>query len=189
MKLGIVGLPNAGKSMLFEALTRSMPTQNLSRGESRIGTIRVPDARVDFLSDLYRPKKTIYTQVEYLLPIAKGNSKEKDQNPWNLALDGTFIVRDYEINKDREPELYEEAKKIQRGDLSGVIRTPDSFHIIKLKEFSPEKRPTFEEAKGYLEGRLKVKAERKRLEEWKAELEKEATIEIIETPGGSIKTE
>jgi len=83
MKLGIVGLPNAGKSMLFEALTRSMPTQNLSRRESRIGTIRVPDARVDFLSGLYLPKKTIYAQVEYLLPVVKGDSKEKDQNPWN----------------------------------------------------------------------------------------------------------
>ncbi len=83
MKLGIVGLPGAGKSMLFEALTKSMPIQNLSRGESRIGTIRVPDARVEFLSDLYRPKKTIYAQVEYLLPNVKGNSKEKDQNPWN----------------------------------------------------------------------------------------------------------
>jgi len=67
MKLGIVGCPGAGKTTVFEALTRSTSTA-AGKTETRIGTLQVPDDRVDALSRMYRPRKTIYAQIEYLLP-------------------------------------------------------------------------------------------------------------------------
>ena len=49
MRLGIIGLPGSGKSTVFDALTQSAADGG-HRGEDRIGTIRVPDARVEVLS-------------------------------------------------------------------------------------------------------------------------------------------
>lgn len=84
MKLGIIGLPGAGKATIFEALTRIQADDGSHRGENRIGTIRVPDERIDFLSKLYKPKKTSYAQVEYLLPAARAFQKEqkKEEPAW-----------------------------------------------------------------------------------------------------------
>ncbi len=75
MKLGIIGLPLAGKATIFEALAGARgegPQQKGGRSDQRIGTVRVADERVDYLSSLYRPKKTTYARVEYLLPSSAG---------------------------------------------------------------------------------------------------------------------
>ena len=76
MKLGIIGLPQSGKSTVFEALTKS--TSDMThKGENRISTIRVPDSRIDILSEMYGPQKTIYAQVEYFLPGSGGAIKTR----------------------------------------------------------------------------------------------------------------
>jgi hypothetical protein len=74
MRLGIVGLPGAGKSTAFEALTRT-PIEPAKKAEPNIGTVSVPDPRVDALSGMYRPKKTTRAQVQYFLP-GRGGDKE-----------------------------------------------------------------------------------------------------------------
>jgi len=56
MKLGIVGLPQSGKSTIFEALTKNA-IEIGSKSKDHIAAVRVPDGRVDFLSDMYKPKK------------------------------------------------------------------------------------------------------------------------------------
>jgi len=83
MKLGIVGLPQSGKSIVFEALTKNT-IEIGNKSKDHIAAVRVPDGRVDFLSDMYKPKKTIYAQVEYFLPGIGTQSKDKnkEQNIW-----------------------------------------------------------------------------------------------------------
>ncbi|MBO9309459.1 MAG: redox-regulated ATPase YchF [Chloroflexi bacterium] len=69
MRLGIVGLPNSGKTTIFNALTRSnRPTGAVSSGKLEVFTavVPVPDQRIDQLSALYRPKKTIYATITYI---------------------------------------------------------------------------------------------------------------------------
>ncbi|MDZ4765392.1 MAG: redox-regulated ATPase YchF [Chloroflexota bacterium] len=69
MKLGIIGLPNSGKTTLFNALTRqNLPTGAATSGQFEIHTavVPVPDARVDRMKAMYNPKKTTYTQVTYV---------------------------------------------------------------------------------------------------------------------------
>ena len=85
MKLGIIGLPSAGKSTLFDALTKQISGTE-KRGEDRIATVQVPDDRVAALSRMFKPQKTIYARVEYFLP---GLKKEHpgDPGPWNSARD------------------------------------------------------------------------------------------------------
>ena len=69
MKLGIIGLPNSGKTTLFNALTRStLPTGAATSGQFEVHTavVPVPDGRVDQLKAMYNPKKTTYTQMTYV---------------------------------------------------------------------------------------------------------------------------
>ena len=88
MKLGIAGLPQSGKSTIFAALTGARGGEEFygsSRAETKIATITVLDERVDFLSRLYKPKKTTYTKIEYLLPskIPAASQARSDGGTWN----------------------------------------------------------------------------------------------------------
>jgi len=69
MKLGIIGLPQSGKTTVFNALTRgNAPTGAMLGGgrfEVHTAVVPVPDPRVDKLSAIFKPHKTIYAQVTY----------------------------------------------------------------------------------------------------------------------------
>lgn len=84
MKLGIIGLEGAGKTTLFEALTGNQQTE-AHKSEPRIAVVKVPDSRVDLLSEIYNPRKTIFAQVDYLLPVRTGG--KRDQNAWVAVRD------------------------------------------------------------------------------------------------------
>jgi ribosome-binding ATPase len=67
MKLGIIGLPQSGKTTIFNALTRGDTPTTASAGRIEVHTavVDVPDPRVDKLSGMFNPKKTIYAKVTY----------------------------------------------------------------------------------------------------------------------------
>src|SRR5512136_2096112 len=67
MKLGIIGLTQSGKTTVFNALTRgNLPvTTSGGRIEVHTGIVDVPDIRVDRLSAMFKPRKTIYAKVTY----------------------------------------------------------------------------------------------------------------------------
>ncbi len=83
MKLGIIGLDSSGKTTIFEALTRSAGGVG-QKTESRVGTIAVPDNRLNALSRIFSPQKTIFAQVEYFLPGIADQQKEKGRDPLRL---------------------------------------------------------------------------------------------------------
>jgi len=66
MKIGLIGLNQTGKTTLFRLLTGKDDNESSSggKGSANIGTCMVPDERIDFLTDMYDPKKTIYAQIE-----------------------------------------------------------------------------------------------------------------------------
>lgn len=67
MKLGIIGLPQSGKTTLFNAITRGNAPTTASAGRIEVhqAVVDVPDPRVDTLSKMFNPKKTIYAKVTY----------------------------------------------------------------------------------------------------------------------------
>lgn len=80
MKLGIVGLPNVGKSTLFNAITRAgaaVANYPFCTIEPNVGVVSVPDKRLDFLSDLYHPEKYTPAVIEFvdIAGLVKGASK------------------------------------------------------------------------------------------------------------------
>jgi ribosome-binding ATPase YchF (GTP1/OBG family) len=69
MKIGIVGLPNVGKSTLFNAITRAgaeVANYPFCTIEPNVGIVAVPDPRVDFLAGHYHTKSKIYSTVKFV---------------------------------------------------------------------------------------------------------------------------
>ena len=80
MKLGIVGLPNVGKSTLFNAITNAgaeSANYPFCTIDPNVGVVAVPDSRLEWLSDFYKPKKTTPAVIEFvdIAGLVKGASK------------------------------------------------------------------------------------------------------------------
>ncbi len=95
MKIGIIGLPKSGKTTIFNSLTRqNAAVSSFATGKTgpNIGIAKVPDPRVAVLSDMFKPKKTTYSTVEYIdmVGFSVGLSKDAD------AQKGLLPIKDVE---------------------------------------------------------------------------------------------
>ena len=76
MKIGLVGFAGSGKTTVFNAMT-GMHVPVGFGGEIRLGAVRVPDARIDALSRIFSPKKTIYAEITFCdIPGEHGAEKK-----------------------------------------------------------------------------------------------------------------
>jgi GTP-binding protein YchF len=81
MKLGIIGLPQSGKTTVFNALTRGNQPTGAAMGRMEVHTavVDVPDERVDRLTSMFNPKKTIYAKVTYADIAGLGSASDKGE--------------------------------------------------------------------------------------------------------------
>jgi hypothetical protein len=124
MRLGIIGLPNSGKTTIFNALTRqNLPTGAATSGQFEVHTavVNVPDPRVDKLSAMYNPRKTIYTNITYAdiggldKGISAGGLKGQFRNELAQADGFVHVVRAFaddtvphpyvDVNPQRDVEI------------------------------------------------------------------------------------
>ncbi len=80
MKIGIVGLPNVGKSTMFNAITQAgaeCANYPFCTIEPNVGVVPVPDERLDVLTEMYKPEKTTHAIIEFvdIAGLVKGASK------------------------------------------------------------------------------------------------------------------
>ncbi len=120
MKIGIIGLPQGGKSTIFAALTgaRGAEGDHASRKDLRIAAVTVFDDRIDFLSRMYQPKKTTYAKIEYLLPpeTGPGGGAGSEGAAWNQirTCDALLhVVRNFEGTLGTPPTPEPDFKKLE----------------------------------------------------------------------------
>ncbi len=99
MQIGIIGLPLAGKTTIFNALTRgNADVANFASGKLQVHTaaVQVPDARIDVLTKTFNPRKTIYAQVVYndIAGLARGIGEKggMDGNLLNQIVQNDALV-------------------------------------------------------------------------------------------------
>ncbi len=78
LKLAIIGLEQSGKTTVFNALTGSdKEVGTFGKIEAHISMVKVPDERLDYLAEIYNPKKTVYADIEFVdIPGSINNSSD-----------------------------------------------------------------------------------------------------------------
>ncbi len=162
MKLAIIGLSQSGKATVFQALTGNPLTAG-HKNERHIGTIRVPDARVDRLSTIYNPRKTIYAQVEYFLPAARSKAEDKksgQQAYWAQVRDGDALihcVRNFNAYGANPPSPIEDFRQLEQEliltDLVSVEKRLERLELDQKrgKKPDPEERDLLSRCRQELE--------------------------------------
>jgi GTP-binding protein YchF len=172
MKIGLIGLAKSGKTTLFNLLTGAnvaTSRYDTGRAELHTGIARVPDPRVDRLSELFKPKKTTFATFEVvdLAGIAKGERSGLDTKEFRNADALLHVVRAFADPAlpapDPRRDILDLETELILADLEVVERR------LERLEVSIKKRRTDAEVK-----------EQEVLQRLKGELEAERALRTVE---------
>src|ERR1044071_8144800 len=102
MKAGIIGLPSVGKTTIFNVLTHGKAAAAGPGGgrklEPNVGIVKVPDARLDFLSSKFNPEKTTFATVEFVdvQGLVRGKGQDMALAPVRTVEALLHIVRTFQ---------------------------------------------------------------------------------------------
>ena len=148
MKLGIIGLPQSGKTTIFNALTRGNAPTTASAGRFEVHTavVDVPDERVTKLSAMFNPRKTIYAKVTYadIAGLEAGSAKSgiSGQLLNQLAqMDGfILVIRAFESDLVMHPSGSIDPKRDAESMLSELLLNDLIAVERKLERLADEKK-------------------------------------------------
>ncbi|MBI4688070.1 MAG: redox-regulated ATPase YchF [Nitrospirae bacterium] len=173
MKLAIVGLSNSGKTTVFNALTgQSLETTIYPTigGEPNFGVVKVPDPRINKLTEIYKPKKITYASVEYIdyIGLTKGDAQQ-NRKVFDLIKDADAVVH--------VVRAFEDDAVIHPMNEVNPLRDIDALELELIfgdLEFVEKRLQRMEE--GAKRGKKPNEAEKKLLLKCKDALEKEMPL-------------
>ena len=152
LRIGIVGLAQVGKTTLFQILTRAHGSgHGAGRPEAHVGVVRVPDARLDRLVEMFHRQKTIHATIEYvdtpgsIIELARAGVQSQSLRELNALL---HVVRAFQdeaipaeggaVNPRRDIENVE--LELILSDLAMVEKRVERLE----KDIKKQKNPSFE---------------------------------------------
>lgn len=151
LSIGIVGLPNVGKSTLFKALTNvAVDIQNypFTTIDPNVGVVKVPDERVDTLALMSSSKRKIYTTIEFIdiAGLVKGAAQGEGLGNKFLANIREVDAIAHVVRVFEDKNITHVHNKIDPANDIGVIQTELELADLETKEKRSEK--TLRQAQG-----------------------------------------
>jgi len=167
MKAGIIGLSSVGKTTIFNVLTHGQAAAGPAAGrkaEPNVGVVKVPDARLDFLSSKFNPEKTTYATVEFIdvQGLERGKGQDMALSPLRTVDALVHVVRAFqdesvphsEGSVDPERDKRHLDYELMLADIASIEKRMERLEkdLKKIKNATLEKELDYlQRAKAWLE--------------------------------------
>jgi GTP-binding protein YchF len=160
MKIGLVGFPGCGKTTVFNALTgmAAETGYGAAKGKTNLGTVKVPDARVDALSKLFSPKKTVYAEITFCdvaVAATAGSGKGLDEQILRAMREVDalcHVVRGFTSSAGDAPSPIAEAQDFEAEmNLSDLILVETRLDRVKKEKAKAAEKELLEKLKAHLD--------------------------------------
>jgi hypothetical protein len=160
MRIGLVGFPGSGKTTVFNALTglAAETGYGAARGKTNLGVVKVPDARVDALAKIFKPKKSVYAEITFCdVAVAgtPGQGKGLDEQVLRAMREVDalcHVVRGFAGSAGEAPQPLQEAHDFEAEmNLSDLILVEARLERLKKEKAKPGEKELMEKLKAHLD--------------------------------------
>src|SRR5215831_687810 len=159
MKAGIIGLSSVGKTTIFNVLNQgkaAVAPGGSRRLEPNVGIVKVPDARLDYLSSVFNPEKTTYATVEFVdvQGLVRGKGQDMTLAPLRSVDALIHVIRDFDDESVPHPDGTVDPSR-DRQNVDYELMLADIASIEKRmerleKDLKKVKNPSLEKENAYL---------------------------------------